>query len=163
MTAMIARAAVGATVLPVINNIVYMVATVKTLTKSQAVKILIDDLDIEATVTTIALVCRRHPSGPVEFVCARKYVEKALVIVKFDLETIHIITKLHTEGWVSRWRYLNIDHEKKKLAQSMRLLRSRFGMMMSIMSNYNSVRVSRVPVLCSSKNATIEDKSRPPE
>ena len=135
MAAILARAAVTATVsstIPVINNIFYLVTTVKTLTSSQDMKDIIDDLDIEATVSTVEMVCNQHTTGPPEFLLAREYVEKGLTAVKFDLETIHVITRLHREGWISRWRTLKLTKEKRKLARSMQILRSRFNMMWSI-------------------------------
>jgi hypothetical protein len=135
MAAILARAAVSAAVgstIPVINNIFYLVTTVKTLTASQDMKDIIDDLDIEATVSTIELVCTQHKTGRQEFLLAREYVEKALKAVKFDLETIHVITKLHREGWISRWRTLNMGKDKRRLARSMHILRSRFNLMWTI-------------------------------
>ena len=95
-------------------------------------KEVIDDLDIEATVSTIELVCNTHREGGTDFSLARDYVLKALRKVKFDLETIHVKTKLHKEGYISRWRTLDLSIERRKLARSMKVLRSRFRLMWTI-------------------------------
>ena len=136
MASFVARAAVAATVattIPVINNIVHLVSTVKKLTTHEEIKDWIDDLDIDATVSIIALACKTHDCRAEDFMLARKYVEDALKVVKFDLETIYVKNKLHKEGWVSRWRVLNIKHEKRKLGRSMKILKSRFDLMWNIL------------------------------
>ena len=115
-----------------ISNIVSLVSTVKKLTTSEEVKEAIDDLDIEATVSTIELVCKTHIDGGSDFMLARDFVVKALNKVKFDLETIHVKTKLHKEGYISRWRTLDLSIERRKLARSMKVLRSRFRLMWTI-------------------------------
>ena len=149
MTSILARAAVAATVattVPIINNIIYLVSTVKKLTTSQEIKDVIEDLDIEATVSTIELVCKTHRDGGADFILAREYVEKSLKTVRFDLETIHIINKLHKEGWVSRWRSLNINKEKKKLARSVKILRNRFNLMWTLLFKGQTLTRNLLPL-----------------
>ena len=131
VAATVTTAAAGAGI-SVLTNIVSLVSTVKKLTTSEEIKEVIDDLDIEATVSTIELVCKTHIEGSSDFVLARDYVLKGLKKVKFDLETIHIKTKLHHEGWISRWRKLHLNSERKKLASSIRILKSRFRLMWSL-------------------------------
>lgn len=131
VAATVSTAAAGAGI-SVLTNIVSLVSTVKKLTNSEAVKEVIDDLDIEATVSTIELVCNTHREGGTDFSLARDYVLKALRKVKFDLETIHVKTKLHKEGYISRWRTLDLSIERRKLARSMKVLRSRFRLMWTI-------------------------------
>jgi hypothetical protein len=89
-------------------------------------------MDIEATVSTLTLVVKTHKDGGDDFRLARHYVIKALEKVKFDLETIHVKTKLHHEGWISRWRTLNLRTERKKLASSMKILKTRFRLMWAL-------------------------------
>lgn len=131
VAATVTTAAAGAGI-SVLTNIVSLVSTVKKLTTSEAVKEVIDDLDIEATVSTIEVVCNTHREGGTDFTLAREYVLKGLRKVKFDLETIHIKTKLHKEGYISRWRSLDLSKERRKLARSMKVLRSRFRLMWTI-------------------------------
>ena len=115
-----------------VSSLASLIQNVRTLSKDDKVKEHIGDLDIEATVTTIELVCKSHMSGGEDFLLARDYVIKALHRVKFDLETIHVKTKLHHEGWVSRWRSINLRQERKKLAHSMKILKSRFRLMWAL-------------------------------
>jgi hypothetical protein len=135
MTSYVAGVAITATAgagISAISNIVSLVSTVKKLTTSEEVKEAIDDLDIEATVSTIELVCKTHIDGGSDFMLARDFVVKALNKVKFDLETIHVKTKLHKEGYISRWRSLDVTKERRKLARSVKILRSRFRLMWTI-------------------------------
>ena len=112
-----------------VSSLASLIQNVRTLSNSDKVKEHIGDLDIEATVTTIELVCKSHMTGGDDFLLARDYVIKALHRVKFDLETIHVKTRLHHEGYVSRWYRINLSKERKKLVQAMRILRSRFKLM----------------------------------
>ena len=112
-----------------VSSLASLIQNVRTLSKDDKVKEHIGDLDIEATVTTIELVCKSHMSGGDDFLLARDYVIKALHRVKFDLETIHVKTRLHHEGYISRWYRINLRKERKKLVQAMRVLRSRFKLM----------------------------------
>ena len=112
-----------------VSSLASLIQNVRTLSKDDKVKEHIGDLDIEATVTTIELVCKSHITGGEDFLLARDYVIKALHRVKFDLETIHVKTKHHHEGYISRWYRINLRKERKKLVQAMRVLRSRFKLM----------------------------------
>ena len=112
-----------------VSSLASLIQNVRTLSNSGKVKEHIGDLDIEATVTTIELVCKSHMTGGEDFLLARDYVIKALHRVKFDLETIHVKTKQHHEGYISRWTRINLRKERKKLVQAMRILRSRFKLM----------------------------------
>ena len=78
------------------------------------------------------MVCKMHYDGGEDFKLARQYVMSALDRVKFDLETIHVKSKLHKEGYISRFRYLDLSKEKRKLAKSMKILRARFRLMWTI-------------------------------
>lgn len=127
----VTTAAAGAGI-SALSNLVSLISTVKKLTASEEIKEAIDDLDIEATVNTIELVCKTHFEGGDDFKLARNYVVKALDRVKFDLETIHVKTRLHKEGYISRFRYLDLSKERRKLAKSMKILRSRFRLMWTI-------------------------------
>ena len=124
-------AAAGASI-SAISSLASLVNTVKALSVSDHVKQQVRDLDIDATVSTIQLVVKTHPVGSDDYKLARHYVIKALERVKFDLETIHVKTKLHHEGWVSRWRKLQLNSERKALASSMKILKSRFRLMWSL-------------------------------
>ena len=115
-----------------VSSVVSLVQSVKALSISDHVKQQVADMDIEATVSTIQLVVKTHQHGGDDFKLARDYVVKALHRVKFDLETIHVKTKLHHEGWVSRWRSINLRSERKKLAHSMKILKSRFRLMWAL-------------------------------
>ena len=135
MTAYLAYAATSAAAgasVSAISSFASLVSTVKALSVSDHVKRQVQDLDIDATVSTIQLVVKTHPVGSDDYQLARNYVIKALERVKFDLETIHIKTKLHHEGWISRWRKLYLNSERKKLASSIRILKSRFRLMWSL-------------------------------
>jgi hypothetical protein len=112
-----------------VSSMASLIQNVRTLSNNDKVKEHIGDLDIEATVTTIELVCKSHMTGGEDFLLARDYVIKALHRVKFDLETIHVKTRLHHEGYVSRWTRINLRKERKKLVQAMKVLRSRFKLM----------------------------------
>lgn len=112
-----------------VSSLASLIQNVRTLSKDDKVREHIGDLDIEATVTTIELVCKSHMSGGEDFLLARDYVIKALHRVKFDLETIHVKTRHHHEGYISRWYRINLRKERKKLVQAMRVLRSRFKLM----------------------------------
>lgn len=115
-----------------ISSAVSLASTIKTLSVSDHVKEQVRDMDIEATVSTLTLVVKTHKEGGDDFRLARHYVIKALEKVKFDLETIHVKTKLHHEGWISRWRTLNLRTERKKLASSMKILKTRFRLMWAL-------------------------------
>jgi hypothetical protein len=115
-----------------ISSAVSLASTIKTLSVSDHVKEQVRDMDIEATVSTLTLVVKTHKDGGDDFRLARHYVIKALEKVKFDLETIHVKTKLHHEGWISRWRTLNLRTERKKLASSMKILKTRFRLMWAL-------------------------------
>ena len=135
MTAYLAYAATSAAAgasMSAISSFASLVNTVKALSVSDHVKQQVQDLDIDATVSTIQLVVKTHPIGSDDYQLARHYVIKALERVKFDLETIHVKTRLHHEGWISRWRKLNLNSERKKLASSIRILKSRFRLMWSL-------------------------------
>lgn len=127
----VTTAAAGASI-SVLTNIVSLITTVKKLTAYEEVKEAVDDLDINATVSTIEMVCKIHYDGGEDYKTARRYVMSALDRVKFDLETIHVKTRLHKEGYISRFRYLDLSREKKKLSKSMKILRSRFHMMWTL-------------------------------
>ena len=115
-----------------VSSIVSLVQSVKALNVQDHVKKEVQDLDIDATVSTIELVVKTHQHGGEDFKLARDYVVKALHRVKFDLETIHVKTKLHHEGYISRWRTINLRSERKKLARSMKILKSRFRLMWAL-------------------------------
>ena len=115
-----------------VSSVVSLVQSVKALSISDHVKQQVADMDIEATVSTIQLVVKTHQIGGEDFKLARDYVVKALHRVKFDLETIHVKTKLHHEGWITRWRSINLRSERKKLAHSMKILKSRFRLMWAL-------------------------------
>ena len=127
----VTTAAAGASI-SVITNIVSLVSTVKKLTASEEIKEAVDELDIDATVSTIELVCKMHNKGGEDFCLARDYVIRALNRVKFDLETIHVKTRLHKDGYISRFRYLDLSKEKRKLSKSIKILRSRFHLMWTL-------------------------------
>lgn len=121
--------AIGAVSISAVSSLASLIQNVRTLSKDDNIKQHIGDLDIEATVTTIELVCKSHMSGGEDFMLARDYVVKALHRVKFDLETIHVKTKHHHEGYISRWMKINLRSERKQLVRAMRILRSRFKLM----------------------------------
>ena len=89
------------------------------------------------------LQCPHHGD---DFKLARHYVIKALERVKFDLETIHVKTKLHHEGYISRWRKLHLNSERKKLASSMRILKSRFRLMWALAKPTEMLRTVYKPI-----------------
>jgi hypothetical protein len=130
--AAVATSAAAGVSISAISSIVSLVSSVKALTISDHVKQQVADMDIDATVSTIELVVKTHMSGGEDFKLARDYVIKALHRVKFDLETIHVKTKLHHDGYVSRWRTIKLHTERKKLAGSMKILRSRFRLMWAL-------------------------------
>ena len=130
--AMGATSALAGVSISAVSSVVSLVQSVKALSVSDHVKQQVADMDIEATVSTIQLVVITHQTGGEDFKLARDYVVKALHRVKFDLETIHVKTKLHHEGWVSRWRPINLRSERKKLARSMKILKSRFRLMWAL-------------------------------
>ena len=115
-----------------VSSVVSLVQSVKALNIQDHVKQQVSDMDIDATVSTLELVVKTHQDGGEDFKLAREYVIKALHRVKFDLETIHVKTKLHHEGWVSRWRTIRLGRERKKLAHSMKILKSRFRLMWAL-------------------------------
>ena len=130
--AMGATSALAGVSISAVSSVVSLVQSVKALNVQDHVKKEVQDLDIDATVSTIELVVKTHQTGGEDFKLARDYVVKALHRVKFDLETIHVKTKLHHEGWVSRWRSINLRSERKKLAHSMKILKSRFRLMWAL-------------------------------
>ena len=135
MTSYLAIAATSAAAsvsISAVSSVVSLVQSVKALNVQDHVKKEVADMDIEATVSTIQLVVKTHQHGGEDFKLARDYVVKALHRVKFDLETIHVKTKLHHEGWISRWRSINLRSERKKLAYSMKILKSRFRLMWAL-------------------------------
>jgi len=117
------------------TNMVSLITSVKKYTSHKAVKQAIEDLDIDATLNTLELVCKTHVDGEDDFKLAREYVLKALNKVKFDLETMHIKTKMHKEGYISRWRTLDLSKDKKRLSRSMKILRQRFRLMWTLTNN----------------------------
>ena len=135
MTSYLAIAATSAAAsvsISAVSSVVSLVQSVKALNIQDHVKQQVSDMDIDATVSTLELVVKTHTSGGDDFKLAREYVIKALHRVKFDLETIHVKTKLHHEGWVSRWRTINLRRERKKLAHSMKILKTRFRLMWAL-------------------------------
>lgn len=115
-----------------ISSAVSLATSIKNLSISDHVKEQVQDMDIDATVSTLSLVVKTHKDGGDDFKMARHYVIKALEKVKFDLETIHVKTKLHHEGWISRWKRINLRRERKILASSMKILKSRFRLMWAL-------------------------------
>jgi len=129
----IAASSAAATVsISAVSSVVSLVQSVKALNIQDHVKKEVADMDIDATVSTLELVVKTHQNGGEDFKLAREYVIKALHRVRFDLETIHVKTKLHHEGWISRWRSINLRTERKKLAYSMKILKSRFRLMWAL-------------------------------
>jgi len=129
----IAASSAAATVsISAVSSVVSLVQSVKALNVQDHVKKEVADMDIDATVSTLELVVKTHQNGGEDFKLAREYVIKALHRVRFDLETIHVKTKLHHEGWISRWRSINLRSERKKLAYSMKILKSRFRLMWAL-------------------------------
>lgn len=149
MTAYLAYAAASATAgasISALSSFASLVNTVKALSVSDHVKQQVQDLDIDATVSTLEIVVKTHKSGGDDFKLARHYVIKALERVKFDLETIHVKTKLHHEGYISRWRKLHLNSERKKLASSMRILKSRFRLMWALAKPTEMLRTVYKPI-----------------
>jgi hypothetical protein len=135
MTAYLAMAgtsAIAGVSISAVSSIVSLVHSVKALNIQDHVKQQVSDMDIDATVSTLELVVKTHQNGGEDFKLARDYVIKALHRVKFDLETIHVKTKLHHEGYISRWRTISLHGERKKLAHSMKILKSRFRLMWAL-------------------------------
>ena len=129
----IAASSAAATVsISAVSSVVSLVQSVKALNIQDHVKKEVADMDIDATVSTLELVVKTHQNGGEDFKLAREYVIKALHRVRFDLETIHVKTKLHHEGWISRFRTINLRSERKKLAYSMKILKSRFRLMWAL-------------------------------
>lgn len=123
---------VNSAITPVVGSTISLLASLRSTNSTVTLQQVIDKYDITCTLQTIQATCIALQCDKEPLKTASENVVAAVQQIHQLLTRIADITASHNAGYISRWRYLNLEREITQLEAYVGVLLHRFKLLCDI-------------------------------